>query len=112
MSLTITAVEDIKYVWGESGRAQAYQLQPSASDYVTGGYPITASAVELGKLIGADLLLTNAAGELYTVAFVGALTPLKTPQTQVNMVVSTGGTQVAASTDLSGASFTALFLGW
>jgi len=111
MALTITGVPDIKYVLGESGRAQAYLLQPGASDYVTGGYPITASAVELGKLVGADLLMVSGTGASYNVNFVGTA-PLTNPQTTLNMVVLSGSTQVAASTDLSGASFAALFLGW
>lgn len=111
MALTITAVPDIKYVLGESGRFQAYDLKPSTSDYVTGGYPITASAVELGKLVGAKVMLTNAAGVSYGVSFVGTA-PLTNPQTQLNMVVTSAGSQVAASTDLSSTEFVALFLGW
>jgi hypothetical protein len=111
MALTISAMPDIKYVLGESGRAQGFVMQPGASDYVTGGYPITASQVELGKLIGADLLMTSGTGASYSVEFVGTA-PLNQPQTQLNMVVLSGSTQVSASTDLSGASFAALFLGW
>jgi hypothetical protein len=111
MALTITGVPDFHDVWGKF-RAQGVLLQPSASDYVTGGYPITASQVELGKLIGASLLFSNPAGQLFTTNFVAQLNPISQAQTQVNMVVLSGGTQVAASTDLSGASFTALMIGW
>jgi hypothetical protein len=111
MALTITAVPDIKYVLGESGRFQAYDLKPSTSDYVTGGYPITASAVELGKLVGAKVMLTNAAGIAYGASFVGT-TPLTQPQTQLNLYITSAGSQVAASTDLSGCEWSAIFLGW
>lgn len=112
MALTITAVPDIKYVWGESGRAQANLFQPGPSDYVNGGYPITASAVELGKLVGASLLLTNPAGAAYSVKFVAQTSPISQEQTQINLEVYSGTTQVAPSTDLSGASWTALVIGW
>jgi len=114
MALTITKVPDITYYLGESGVQRAYNLQPGASDYVPGGYPITASAVELGKLIGAQLLLVSGTGAGYTASFVAQATPLATNpyQTQINLEVLSGSTQVSASTDLSGASFTALFLGW
>jgi hypothetical protein len=114
MALTITKVPDITYYLGESGVQRAYNLQPSPSDYVTGGYPITASAVELGKLIGADILLTNPAGAAYLASLVATTLPLNTNpyQNQVNLVVYSGSTQVAAGTDLSAASWTALFLGW
>jgi hypothetical protein len=113
MALTITPVPDIKYVWGESGRAQAYNLQPAANDYPTGGYVITASQVELGKLVGLDLLFTSGTGNslLYSVVFI-ATGPLTNPQTQVNMVVSLGGTQIANGVDLSGTSWSVLAIGW
>lgn len=111
MALAITAVPDIKYVWGESGRAQAFQLQPGTSDYVTGGYPITSSQVELGLLVGATMLLTNAAGALYDAEFV-AVAPLKNPQTSIKLLVSQAGVQVANGANLSTLEWTSLFIGW
>jgi hypothetical protein len=111
MALLISKIPDITYYLGESGVERGYALQPGASDYVTGGYPITASAVELGKLVGASILCTSGTGATYNAEFLGTA-PLTTPQTQLNLVISSGSTQVAASTDLSGASWAALFLGW
>lgn len=115
MSLTITAVPDIKYVLGQSGRLQQYALTPGASDYPTSGWPITADQLELGQLIGATIVGTNPAGQLYTANFVFPATSADAtpqPSTSVNLVVSLGGTQVANGTDLSLLAWFAQFLGW
>lgn len=114
MALTITGFGDIKYVIGESGRIQDFQLSPAVSDYPTSGYPITASAVELGKLVAAQITGTNAAGELYSANFVFPSTSFTppAPANQVNLVVYQGSTQVAAGTNLNGISWLASFRGW
>jgi hypothetical protein len=121
MALTISKVPDIQYYLGKSGVVNAFQLQPAANDYVAGGYPITASNVELGKLVGAWMLLTNAAGATYLAQFIaaaGAFSPVGTPQTTINLKVSWASaagavfTEVPAGTDLSGNTWIAAFLGW
>lgn len=112
MALIISHLPDITYYWGESGVARGTLLQPGPSDYVLGGYPVTASSVELGKLVGASLLLTNSVGQAYDAKFVAQTSPLSVPQNQINLVVYSGSSQVAASTDLSGASWAALMIGW
>ena len=72
MALAITAVDDIKFLLGQSGRLQMYKFQPGAADYVTGGYPVAAGAVELGLIQGAWAVGTNAAGALYDAMWVPA----------------------------------------
>jgi hypothetical protein len=121
MALTITKIPDITYYLGESGIQRAFTLTPSASDYVPGGYPITAAQVELGYLVGAQLLGANAAGATYLAQFVEPTGLFGTPPAvgtslKLKVVDSTSGggafTEVSASTDLSGCSWAALILGW
>ena len=121
MALTITKIPDITYYLGESGIQRAFTLKPSTSDYVTGGYPITAANVEFGRLVGGMIVGTNSTGATYLAQFVepsGFFGTTPAPGTQLNLKVvdSTSGggafTEVSASTDLSGCSWAALVLGW
>lgn len=122
MALTITKIPDVTYYLGQSGVERGYQLQPSTSDYVTGGYPILASQVEFGRLVGATLLGTNSLGATYLAQMVEPAGVFSTTNpsvgTQLNLKVvdSTSGggafTEVSASTDLSGCSWAFRFLGW
>lgn len=115
MALTITKVPDATYLLGESGVVHEYELAPSTSDYVTGGWPITAAQVGLGYLNRATISATNAAGALYNAAFVFPAASFGTPpqpSTSVKLLMSQSGVQVANATDLSGLKFFADFRGW
>jgi hypothetical protein len=121
MALTITKIPDIRYYLGESGIMNGFTFKPSASDYVTNGYPITAAQVELGYLVGAIFLGTNSTGATYLAQFVEptalfGTTPAVGTQLNLKVVDSTSGggafTEVSASTDLSGCSWAALVIGW
>jgi hypothetical protein len=115
MSLTITAVPDIKYVLGQSGRLQAYQLQPGSSDYPSSGYPITAAQLELGQLIGMSILGSNAAGALFSAKPVlpaASFGANPAPATSLLLEVTQGDAQIAVGTDLSSVTWFCDVLGW
>lgn len=115
MALTITKVPDATYLLGESGVVHEYELAPATSDYVTGGWPITAAQVGLGYLNRATISATNAAGALYTAAFVfpaGSFVTPPQPATTCNLLLSQSGTQIANGTNLVGLKFFADFRGW
>lgn len=121
MALTITKIPDIRYYLGESGIMNGFTFAPSTSDYVTGGYPVSAASVELGYLVGGIMLGTSSTGATYLAQFVEPTALFGTPPavgTSLNLKVteSTSGggafTEVAASTNLSGCSWAALILGW
>jgi hypothetical protein len=121
MALTITGVEDCRANLGPSQQLRAYQLQPAASDYPTGGYVINATQIALSWLYGAVQIAVNAAGALYLAQFVlpsGSFGTTPAPGTSGNLIVaySTGSaaafTQVPNGTDLSGVTWIFDFLGY
>lgn len=116
MSLQVTPFPDIKSLLGPSWRKTKFQLHPGAvSDYPTGGYPVTAQQLEMGLISGFDACGTNAAGkgyELVPVFPAGSFGTVPSPATSINLVVTSGGTEVANGTDLSGVYFLAEADGW
>lgn len=115
MALTVKQFPDIKYVLGISGRLQEYVFQPGSSDYPTGGYPVTAAALELGELVGVTICGTNAAGAPYEAKVVFPAATFGTPPqpaTSFNLLVTQGGIQAPNGTDLSACSWAATALGW
>ena len=121
MALTITKIPDVRYYLGESGVMNGFTFTPGTSDYVTGGYPVTAASVELGYLVGGIMLGTSSTGATYLAQFVAptslfGTTPAVGTSLNLKVVDSTSGggafTEVSASTNLSGVNFAALMLGW
>lgn len=123
MALLVRHFPDIRASLGPSFRIEQAVLQPGAADYVTGGYPVTAEQAELGKLVGAHIVGTNAAGAGFKADFIFpafSLTsaPPPGPAVGVNLKVSQSAgvagafTEVPAGTDLSGVTWIAQFIGW
>ena len=116
MALVATRFPDVRALLGVSWQKVKFQLHPGApSDYVTGGYPLTAAQVELGLLSGADIQVTNAAGKLYTMVPVFPASSFGTtpqPASSINMVVTTAGSEVSNGTDLSSLYWMGEFDGW
>jgi hypothetical protein len=121
MALTITGVADCRASLGPSQELRAYQLQPAANDYPTGGYIINATQIALSWLYGGVQIAVNAAGALYLAQFVlpsGSFGTIPAPATSGNLIVSystSGGgafTQVPNATDLSGVTWIFDFLGY
>lgn len=87
---------------------------PAASDYVTGGYPVYSSAGSA----------PNNPGQQMGMGFVHGLTPIGYTGTAINyiwlynkttcklQVFSAPGTEVAASTDLSGGTVSLMVFGY
>lgn len=123
MALTISGFPDFRAVLGPSMNMRAYQMQPAASDYPTGGYVINASNVDLSELFGAWLITQLYATSMYIVQFClpsssyGA-SPAPKPATTINMVVlqSAGSAappvEIANGTDISAFTFDAVFIGY
>jgi hypothetical protein len=116
MALVANRFPDVRALLGPSWKKETWQLHPGApSDYVTGGYPLTAGQVELGLLAGAIITGTNAAGQLYAMTPVfpaGSFGTPPQPASAINMVVTLAGVQVASGTDLSSLYWLAEFNGW
>src|ERR1035438_4608612 len=119
MALTITGVPDCRAMLGPSQWLRTYQLSPGISDYVAGGYPITAASVDMVELFGAWIIAQNAAAEhLYPVFVLPAaafgpippLTPSPIPQTtiylEVKETISSGAiyafSEITVGTNISG----------
>jgi hypothetical protein len=116
MALQVILVPDVRALLGVSWQKVKVQLHPNAvSDYPTGGYPLTASAVSLGLISGLDITATNAAGKLYTVVPVfpaGSFGANPAPASSINLVVVTAGAEVANLTDLTSLYWDAEVDGW
>ena len=116
MSLQVNHFPDVRALLGPSWIKAKWQLHPGApSDYVTGGYPVTAQQVALGLLSGATICGTNAAGKVYTMKPVfpaGSFGTPPGPATAINMVVTVADVEVANATDLSSVYWLAEFDGW
>ena len=123
MALTITGVPDCRAMLGPSQWLRTYQLSPGVSDYVAGGYPITAASVDMVDLFGAWIIAQNAAAEhLYPVfvlpaaAFGTTPTPQATIYLEVKEVVSSGAiyafSEITVGTNISGFNWFAAFLGY
>jgi len=123
MSLKVTGIADCRAVLGPSQNMRAYQLQPGTSDYVTGGYPITAAQVDMQYLFGAWVIACdNAEAIAYAAYFVlaaGAFGTTPKPQTSIKLLVTipsfsgTGRNQeILPGTDLSACTWFAEFLGY
>ena len=115
MALTITGVPDCRANLGPSQSDRAYQLQPALSDYVTSGYPINATQVDLYNLYGAWVIAENAAATAYDACFVQAAFPANpVGQTQLKMLVTVKatGAQVANGADLSACAWIVEFRGF
>jgi hypothetical protein len=115
MALTIKEIPDTRQYLGINGIQATFIFVPGTSDYVTGGYVISAASLGLGHIWGADFLGANsgAAGTYFT--FVLAQTNPPTPGlTSVNLFayVSTTGLQVANGANLSGAIVTGQIMGY
>ena len=123
MALNIKHFPDIRASVGPSYRIEHAVLQPAAADYISGGYLVTADNVELGKLVGADIVGTNSAGANYNASFVfpaasltTAVPPAPAASVLLKVTQSAGAAgplaEVAAGTDLSGVTWLARFIGW
>jgi hypothetical protein len=116
MALVATRFPDVRALLGPSWQKVKFQLHAGApSDYPTGGYPLTASQVELGLISGIDITATNLAGILYSMIPVFPASSFGTPPqpaSTVNMVVVTAGAQVANLTDLTALYWVAEVDGW
>ena len=124
MALTITGVADCRAVLGPSQSLRTYQLAPGVSDYVTGGYPITAASVDMVEVFGAWIIARNAAAEIFEAQFIlaaGAFGTAPSPQTTIYLrvleVVSSSGSyyefgEVANGYNLTGFDYFAAFLGY
>ena len=91
MSLTITEVLDGAVPLGESNAIRTYQLSPGVSDYVTGGYQVTAAQLGLTRIFGAHVIAKNASGAPYGTGVVfpaGSFGTIPTPATSVNLLVT------------------------
>lgn len=94
MALTtpIPAVPDTTTYEGIGVIGQTFVIIPGSSDYVTGGYALSAQAFGLNLIHGAALVASNAAGGLYVVSLVFPSTFFSaTPQaaTSINFQVAT-----------------------
>lgn len=122
MALTIKGIPDARASLGISNADKFFALAPGTSDYVTGGYVISASAVEFLKLFGASIWGQNAAA--VTAGYIwminaGTANPPLAGLSQVTLqafgiTTGTPGTLVeaAASTNFTGVVITALFRGY
>lgn len=123
MALTITEGADSRQDLGFSLIVQFNKLQPAASDYPAGGYPLYSSAGS-----------ANNAGQPFGMAYLHGVVPVAFTGTAIDYIwqfnkttgklqvfgisVATAGatiytlTEVAANTDLSGGSVTVWALGF
>jgi hypothetical protein len=94
MSLTITEVLDGAVPLGESNSIRTYQLTPGVSDYVAGGYPITAAQLGLTRLYGAHIIAKNSSGLPYGTGITfpsSSFGAIPTPATSINLSITQQG---------------------
>lgn len=122
MALTIKGIPDGATFLGISNRDKFFALSPGTSDYVTGGYVITAAMVEMDYILGASVWGVNAAaltaGYIWDFIVATAATPvsgLKQVTLQASGITTgTPGTLVDAASgfNFTGVVVTALFRGY
>ena len=129
MALTITHIPECDAMLGPAQRMRGYQLKPGTSDYVTGGYPITAGVGGTNNLGGFEFLfgawviaVDNAEAIAYNIEFVfaaGAFATTPVPQSTIYMMFTqptfsgTGANnEIPVGTNLSGVYVWAEFLGY
>ena len=85
MAIKVTGIGDCRAMLGPSQWLRAYELDGDNS-YPTGGWPITATQVDLEFIFGAWIIAWNAASALYLSQFVqvaGAFGTTTAPQTSI-----------------------------
>jgi len=105
MALTIKEIPDSRQMIGPSCVLASFIFAPGSSDYVTGGYVISASALGLGHIYAADTAGLNAASNgTYYVMTLAQTNPPSPGLTQVKLqaFVAATGAEVANAANLSG----------
>jgi hypothetical protein len=122
MALTISGVPDQRQYLGQSATQRVWVLAPGTSDYVTGGYIITAAMVDLLKITGGWIIGQNAAA--VTAGYLWAFTLAQTSppiaglaQIALQALGVTTGTpgvlaDAASAFNFTGVVLTAILLGY
>lgn len=113
MAVTVTRVQDSRVMLGPGMVQESFLVIPGSSDYTTGGYSITASALGFKNIQSVSIDGSNSTGVSWTpipvfaFAQVGSATasPGNAGYTSFKFYVAviTTGAQVASLGDLSGA---------
>jgi hypothetical protein len=116
MALAQTGIPDNRAELGPSNNLRTYQYAAGVSDYVTGGYPINASAVDLSQIFNAWKVGQNAASSAYIeqIVFPASSYTNAGPATQVLLKIlnATTGLEVANGFNLTGCIWNLAFIGY